>query len=81
MATIPINGISLDPLAQRLALLCANLDSTDGSRSDYILIQTKQPLDKGQKDEMARLGATILEQVPESTYIAHYPPADLSPTR
>ncbi|MFP3558229.1 S8 family serine peptidase [Paraburkholderia sp. SIMBA_049] len=81
MAKITINGISIDPVASQPALAAANLLSTDSSASDYILVQAKQPLTQPQRDELARLGATILRYVPEDTYICHYPPSDLKPIR
>lgn len=81
MAKITINGISVDPEAQRPALASANLVSPDSSTSDYILVQTTQPLDQAQKAELAARGAIILEYVPDNTYICHYPPADLDPIR
>jgi subtilisin family serine protease len=81
MAKITINGISVDPATQGPALASANLVSPDSSTSDYILIQTSQPLDRTQKDELAALGVTILEYVPTNTYICHYPPSDLNRIR
>lgn len=81
MAKITINGISVDPVANHPALAAANLLSADSSASDYILVQVKQPLVKTQKDELAHLGATMLQYVPEDTYICHYSPTDLGPVR
>lgn len=81
MATITINGISIDPDTQGPALASANLVSADSSTSNYILIQTDQPLDRSQKTEIANLSATILEYVPENTYICHYNPSDLTAIR
>jgi hypothetical protein len=81
MAMVTINGISLDPVAQGPALANAGLMSADSAGSNYILIQTTQPLTKDQKDQLAQLGARILEYVPESTYIAYYEPANLDAIR
>jgi len=81
MSRIIINGISLDPAVQERALTAANLISKDASGSNFILIQTKEPLNQTQKNELEGLGVTILEYVPESTYICHYPPADLGRIR
>ncbi len=44
MATITINGISFDPVAQAKAFSAASLGSLDASESNYILIQTRGPL-------------------------------------
>ena len=81
MATITINGNSLDPLEQTAALHAFGLDSADSSESDYILIQAKEPLAEDQKQQLKDLGVEILEYVPDDTYIAHYSAADLSPVR
>lgn len=81
MTKIEINGISIDPEKQAPALASANLISADSASSNYILIQTNQPLDRQQKSELANLNVKILEYVPESTYICHYSPADLTPIR
>jgi hypothetical protein len=81
MAKITINGVSIDPLAPTPALAAASLMSVDASTSDYILIQTEQPLDQAQKDELYNLGCTILEYVPEDTYICHYQGTDLAAIR
>lgn len=78
MANITINGISIDPTAQRSALTTAGLDSLDSTRSNYILVQTTVSLDRAKKSELADLGVEILEFVPESTYICRYEPSDLS---
>lgn len=81
MAPITINGISLDPLAQRAALSAASLESRDASDSNYILIQTKGPLDEAQRARLDELGVVIHEYVPEDTYLAGYKPTDLGPIR
>src|SRR5258706_9328130 len=81
MATITINGNSLDPQTQTAELHALGLDSADSSDSDYILIQAKEPLAKDQKQQLESLGVEILEYVPDDTYIARYPPADLAPLR
>lgn len=81
MATITINGNSLDPLEQTAALHAFGLDSADSSESDYILVQAKEPLAKDQKQQLKDLGVEILEYVPDDTYIAHYSATDLSPVR
>jgi hypothetical protein len=81
MARITINGISIDPVAHGPALAAANLISSDAAAANFILVQTNQPLDQSRRDELARLGAVILEYVPENTYICQYQPADLRPIR
>jgi serine protease AprX len=81
MAKITINGISIDPQAEASMLATANLTKMDSSASNFILVQTKQPLNQAQQNEMARLGATVLEYVPENTYICRFPSSDLSTIR
>ncbi len=81
MTKITINGISIDPETQRKAMGAAGLISPDSSDSNYILIQTTQPLDRAQKSDLAALGVEILEFAPENTYICRYEPADLDAIR
>jgi len=81
MAKITINGISIDPTTQGPALASARLARADSSSSNYILIQTREPLDKTKKAELTATGAELLEYVPENTYICRFLPADLGPIR
>ena len=79
MSKITINGITVDPLAQGPALAAAGLNSADATDSNYILIQTEQPLSKNEKNELTSMGVTILEYVPDDTYLCHYAGTDLGP--
>src|SRR5215471_10589417 len=81
MAKITINGVSIDPTAQQPMMAAANLVSADSASSNFILVQTKNPPTTPQKEQLAKLGATILEYVPENTYICRYLPSDLNPIR
>lgn len=81
MSIITINGNSFDPLAQQAELRAFGLDRADTSETSYILLQTEGPPTKAQKEQLRQSGVHILEYVPDDTYIAHYPPADLSPVR
>ena len=81
MATITINGITLDPAAQSAALASEKLLSADAKNSDYLLVQTKGPLTKEQRAALEKTGAKILEYVPQDTYICHYPGTDLKRVR
>lgn len=81
MASITINGITIDPKAQKPMIRALGLHSRDAAQSNFILIQTKKPMDKLQRDELAGKGVKILEYVPDSTYLCHYPPTDLAPLR
>src|ERR1700739_578896 len=81
MARITINGISIDPVKHGPALAAAHLISPDASGSDFILVQTCEPLTQAQRAQLQGLGAEILEYVPENTYICRYRPTDLGPLR
>lgn len=82
MATITINGITLDPLAPPRApaaeAMLAALSPDDVSHSDYILVQTTHPLNREEKERLQGAGASILEYVPEDTYLCHFPPSNLA---
>jgi subtilisin family serine protease len=79
MATITINGNSIDPISQKPQFQSLGLNSVDTSASDYILFQTAGPLTKEQKAALSDSGVTILEYVPVDSYIAYYPPKNLTP--
>ncbi len=81
MSSITINGITIDPEAHGPALAAANVVAETASQSDYILIQTKAPLTKDQKEELADFSVRILEYVPENTYVCYYPESDLQSIR
>ena len=81
MAKITINSISIDPDSQRSTIAFNSLMSPDSSGSNYILIQTDVPLNRSQKTQLVDLDATILEYVPENTYICRYDFVDLNAIR
>lgn len=83
MAKITINGITTDPLAPTpaVAAAAASILPQDATDSNFILVQTAQPLDRAQKEELAEKGATILEYVPDSTYLCRFEPTDLDEIR
>jgi hypothetical protein len=81
MPTITINGITLDPSAQRVALRSASLLSADAHDSDYLLVQTKGPLTREQRTALEKTGAKILEFVPQDTYVCRYTGTDLKKIR
>jgi hypothetical protein len=81
MAIITINGITLDPAAKPMGLAAVDLESPDASKSDYILIQTKKPIDQQQKEDLAKRQVSILEYVPDDTYLCHFKPKDLKEIR
>lgn len=81
MATITINDVTFDPQAQGPALAAANLFAADAADSDFILIQTEQPLNKDMKSELKNMGVMILEYVPDDTYLCNYAGMDLDQIR
>ncbi len=81
MSQITINGIRLDPLAQGPAIAAANLRSIDATDSDYILVQTNQPLSKDMKAELKNMGIVILEYVPDDTYLCNFAGTNLEQIR
>ncbi len=81
MSAITINGVRFDPLAQERALAAAQLHSIDAASSDYILIQTNQPLSKEMKPELENMGVVVLEYVPDDTYLCNYTGTNLEQIR
>ena len=81
METIVINGISIEPSAPKPALAALSLDNATAKSSDYIIVQTKQPLNKTQRGALAKVGAEIIESVPGHAYICHFPKTNLGRVR
>ena len=81
MAKITINGISVDPQLQVNELSAAKAISPDSADSNYILIQTKQPLNRDQREQLAALDVQLIEYVPTNAYICYYAAADLAAVR
>jgi Putative Ig domain len=77
MARITINGISLDPEQHADALRAASLESENASQSNYLPIQTQEPMSEEQAAQLTELGVAIHEYVPEDTYVCGYAPSDL----
>lgn len=81
MGLISINGNTLDPaapIAQRQTLGAAVDNAAD---SNYILIQSKEPLKKAQKQALADANVAVKEYVSENTYLCRYEPEDLTAVR
>jgi serine protease AprX len=81
MSTITINGISIDPSAPKPRLMALDLGNATAAASDYVIVQTKKPLDKAQRAALATAGADIIESVPGDAYICHYPKTSLAKLR
>ncbi|KAK2748522.1 hypothetical protein FQN57_000655 [Myotisia sp. PD_48] len=80
MPAIRINGNELDPEEHRV-LAAFGLESEDSSKSDYILVQTKNVLTGDQEDELEALGVKIHEYVSKNTYLCGYKEPSLDPIR
>ncbi|KAL5366712.1 serine peptidase [Aspergillus floccosus] len=81
MTIISINGNNLDPEEQRPVLRALDLESADAAKSDYILVQSVEPLSNEQEDELERLGVEIQEYVSRNTYLCSYKNSDLESIR
>lgn len=81
MASITINGVTVDPEAQRPQLEAASLQSVDASTSNYIVIQTTGPLTDDEQAQLEQFGVEIQEYAPENAYICRYPATDLDSLR
>src|SRR5262245_18213578 len=73
MKSIIINGIAIDPTAPKPLLAAMSLNNTTAKASEYIIVQTKQPLDKSQRAVLAKAGPTIVESVPGDASICYFP--------
>lgn len=49
--------------------------------TDFILVQSRNPLDPDQKDDLVRAGAEMLEFLGSNAYLCRYEPANLEPLR
>jgi subtilisin family serine protease len=81
MTSITINGITIDPTAPKPLLAALALNNATAKASDYIIVQTKEPLSKTQRAELSKAGASIIESVPGDAYICHFPKTDLKKVR
>ncbi|KAL6238380.1 hypothetical protein BDW75DRAFT_247462 [Aspergillus navahoensis] len=81
MSIIEINGNTLDPEGQRPVLRALNLESDDAANSDFILIQSVEPLSNEQEEELDRLGVEIQEYASKNTYLCGFKGTDLQPIR
>ena len=81
MKTITINGISIDPTAPKRALAALAMSNPTAKDSDYLVVQTTEPLQKAQRTALAKAGATIIESVPGDAYICYFPKTALAKVR
>ena len=81
MSIITINGISIDPSAPKPRLMALDLVNATAQGSDYVIVQTKRPLDKSQRAILAKVGADIIESVPGDAYVCYFPKTSLAKLR
>ena len=81
MPAITINGVTIDTSAPKKMLSALSLSHDTAKDSDYLLVQTKSPLNQKQRDALAKVGATILEAVPGDAFICHFPKTELGKVR
>ncbi|GAA1059922.1 S8 family serine peptidase [Agromyces bracchium] len=79
MPKITINGITVDTGAPQRDLQAFGLDAGEVASSDHILIHTTEPMTAEQRAAVADAGAEVQEYVSENTYLATYPPNDITP--
>lgn len=90
MAEISINGVTVDPLAGADRDDAAGAvggrgvladTAGDASGSNYLLVQVSGPLSPEQMQDLRDLGLTVLQYVPQDTYIVRYEGTDLTAIR
>jgi serine protease AprX len=81
MTSITINGITIDPSAPHAERAALSLDHATAHDSDYILVQTSEPLNATRRAQLAKAGAEILEAVPGNAVICHFPKTGLDKVR
>ena len=81
MKPITINGITIDPSAPKATLRAMSLENATAKNSDYLIVQTKEPLAQTQRSALEKAGATILEAVPGDAFICYFPKTNLEKVR
>lgn len=77
MTKVLINGNRLNPETQRPAIRAFGLELADASKSDYILVQSIEPLLNEQEDEFKKLGVKIQDYDSRNTYLCGFKSTDL----
>ena len=81
MSMITINGIAIDPTAPKPMLAAFGLDNASAKKSDYLVVQTKKPLNQDERATLEKAGAKILESVPGNAYVCYFPKTSLAKLR
>jgi serine protease AprX len=79
MTRITINGVSLDPSSG--TPMVAAMAKGNASKSNYILVQSVEPLTGQQQTRLAALGVVIHEYVSDNTYLCGFKATALSKVR
>jgi serine protease AprX len=81
MSQITINGINIDPSAPKPEMAALSLGHATARSSDYILVQTSQPLNAARRAQLTKAGARILEAVPGNAVVCWFPKTALGKVR
>ena len=81
MGLITINGITIDTAAPKAERAALSIDHATARGSDYIVVQTRVPLNAARRAQLAKAGATILEAVPGSALVCRFPGSGLDKVR
>jgi subtilisin family serine protease len=81
MPTIVINGIAIDPTAPKPMLTILGLENSTAENSDYLIIQTRHPLNGDERAALAAAGAATLEAISGDALICYFPASDIGRIR
>src|SRR5450432_248838 len=79
MLRITINGVSLDPASGTPRV--AAMGKGNASKSDYILVQSAEPMTGEQLARLAKAGAVVHEYVSDNTYLCGFKETGLAKVR
>jgi serine protease AprX len=79
MLRITINGVSLDPASP--APRAAAIGTASAATSDYILVQSAEPMTAAQLAQLKKAGADVHEYVSDNTYLCRFKQTGLAKVR
>lgn len=79
MLRITINGVSLDPASP--APRAAAIGTASAAKSDYILVQSTEPMTAEQLAQLKKAGAVVQEYVSDNTYLCGFKETGLAKVR
>jgi subtilisin family serine protease len=80
MASITINGITIDPEAAPARLAGLEFGKPNADTSDFVLVQPSHPLNQAERDQLQAAGAEIRYGVPGGI-VSYFPGTDLEALR